>query len=434
MEAKDLELNYMKKTFLLLVALIFCFAACSKDDDVKVESIALDSSQEYMLVGDTVVLTAAFLPDAAAVSAGVEWSSSDDDIVSVDDGVVIAKHSGAANITASAANGSKTAVCAITIGDLYIYGYDPDFSYNYPACWINWREYLDPDLRSNFVITIGGDIYSLGSPAFFTNEGRVIKNGAELYLLNDGGNYFDLENIVVQGNDVYVVGVNRGAKKYGKTKGITLWKNGVASNIYTEAGVSDPVLFVSGDDVYVAFETYDNTGSNPILKVWHNGTVSIFDNAPYANAIVRDIYVSEGDIYVLGELYNSYSDNHILSFWKNGIRTDIVDGSHKAFSVHIIVSGDDAFVTGYEMNDDETSIAKIWKNGKELVLSDGLYGAIARGICLYGGKLYVVTGLTGTEHLHCHSSMYVIDPVSFKVLKTKSYDGADFTELAIYNY
>ena len=130
----------MRNNFILLVALLCIVTSCSKDS-VRVESISLDSSQEYMLVGDTVVISALLLPTEASLKTIIEWSSSDEDVVTVKDGVVIAKHSGSAIVTASAANGLQTASCNVTIGDLYIIGNDYDYSSsNTNSYLINWEE------------------------------------------------------------------------------------------------------------------------------------------------------------------------------------------------------------------------------------------------------------------------------------------------------
>ena len=82
--------------------------------EIPVTGIALDKSTLTLDVGSTAVLTAAIKPDNAA-DKSVTWSSSDESVASVDNGVVTAVSAGSAVITAESADGSVTAECAVTV-------------------------------------------------------------------------------------------------------------------------------------------------------------------------------------------------------------------------------------------------------------------------------------------------------------------------------
>ena len=77
-----------------------------------VTSVTLDKTSVSLKVKETVTLTATVAPDDATDKT-VTWTSSNDDIASVDDGVVTALKLGTATITAKA--GDKTATCEITV-------------------------------------------------------------------------------------------------------------------------------------------------------------------------------------------------------------------------------------------------------------------------------------------------------------------------------
>ena len=83
-----------------------------KEASIAVESITLDQSAMPMWVGDTVALTATIVPDYATDKT-ITWTSSDDTVATVADGVVTAHKVGSATITAQA--GEKTATCAVTV-------------------------------------------------------------------------------------------------------------------------------------------------------------------------------------------------------------------------------------------------------------------------------------------------------------------------------
>lgn len=83
---------------------------------VNVESVSLNLSKYTVKTGKTVTLSVTVLP-ANATDKTVKWSSSDDKVATVKDGVVTAVKAGTANITVTTNDGAKTATCAITVKD-----------------------------------------------------------------------------------------------------------------------------------------------------------------------------------------------------------------------------------------------------------------------------------------------------------------------------
>ena len=85
--------------------------------NIKVASIAMDSTKVEMIKHRTLKLNAAVLPEDAA-DKRIKWTSSNSDIAEVDEnGVVTAKKKGQATITAITLDQNKTATSEITVYD-----------------------------------------------------------------------------------------------------------------------------------------------------------------------------------------------------------------------------------------------------------------------------------------------------------------------------
>ena len=82
--------------------------------EVAVTGITLDKTAAEVEVGKTVTLTATIEP-ANATNKKVTWTSSDDTKVTVSNGVVTGVAEGTVTITATTADGGKTAQCTVTV-------------------------------------------------------------------------------------------------------------------------------------------------------------------------------------------------------------------------------------------------------------------------------------------------------------------------------
>ena len=84
---------------------------------IDLTSIKLNKTETSILLNSKETLTVSFTP-TNATDKEVEWSSDDDTIASVDNGVVTAKKIGVANITVkSKKNASISATCKVTVKD-----------------------------------------------------------------------------------------------------------------------------------------------------------------------------------------------------------------------------------------------------------------------------------------------------------------------------
>lgn len=81
---------------------------------IAVESVSLDKTSTDVAVNQTFTLTATVLPENAT-NKDVTWSSSDETVATVENGVVKGIKVGTATITVTTADGGKTATCVVTV-------------------------------------------------------------------------------------------------------------------------------------------------------------------------------------------------------------------------------------------------------------------------------------------------------------------------------
>lgn len=97
----------------LLLCLIFTFTACSSQASYSVNDVVLDSASVYLNVGEEQELTYIILPSGAGVST--KWISSDENVVTVNNGTVKGVGEGTALVGLIA--GDKSAICTVFVTD-----------------------------------------------------------------------------------------------------------------------------------------------------------------------------------------------------------------------------------------------------------------------------------------------------------------------------
>ncbi len=102
-------------------------------------------------------------------------------------------------------------------------------------------------------------------------------------------------------------------------------------------------------------------------------------------AISTDVftYLPEKTVYVSGYEYNS-NDLTVAKYWKNGTVVSLTDGTKLAEAHSVLVVGNDVYVAGHE-----NFVAKYWKNGNAVSLTDGTESAEANSILISGSNVYV---------------------------------------------
>ncbi|MDR0793607.1 MAG: IPT/TIG domain-containing protein [Chitinophagaceae bacterium] len=299
---------------------------------------------------------------------------------------------GTGNIQVKLDGSTVSSASAFTIDpSVYVCGYEKSGAANSVAMY--WKNGVAVSLtdgshnaQASSIYVSGSDIYIAGYENNGTrNVAKYWKNGVAV-ILTDGSSDASTGNIVVSGNDVYVAGTI-GSE-------LTYWKNGTA--MFTTNGFTYvPSVYVSGSDVYMSgmptIAGYNNTAA-----YWKNGGTAV----PLTNGIymaeVNSIVVSGNNVYVGGAEYNggnvvaNGSDsvgNGVAKYWKNGVGVPISDGTGYADIISMYVSGNDVYAAGYDMPLTATSPnAVYWKNGTEVKLTDVGYGW---GIYVFGSDVYV---------------------------------------------
>ena len=108
-------MNFKKKLSAVLLPFlaVAALASCEKSDEITVTEITLSPDKVEIVEGETKTIKATVSP-AGAEDKMLTWTSSDQDVASVDDkGVVTAVKIGSATITASA--DGKSGSCAVTV-------------------------------------------------------------------------------------------------------------------------------------------------------------------------------------------------------------------------------------------------------------------------------------------------------------------------------
>ena len=129
-----------------------------------VTSVTLDKTSCDLLVDETVQLLATVNPGIAANKA-VTWSSSADDVATVDaNGLVTAKSAGTATITVTTADGGKTATCTINVVAALtdaIYHANAYFVENGRYVGVNYTITRTPERKLRYEVKVNAEVVGL---------------------------------------------------------------------------------------------------------------------------------------------------------------------------------------------------------------------------------------------------------------------------------
>ena len=313
--------------------------------------------------------------------------------------------------------------------------------------------------------SLNADVYVGG---YDGAQGNVWKNGIlqgiEMQPFMEQKKYTNINSVFVDGNDVYAAG--NGCSSYGDFLP-AFWKNGVLQEHHGSTGRVNSIyainsqnvimagnFFLAGIQAYVArswlnefdyfnsllvggqyiasnahsvyvansvvytagyeIETVDGK-SISIPKIWkyehtdaswmRNPIVAenLVDKTKTAGGVALSVHVSGNDVYAAGWENNEH-DVCVAKLWKNGDGQNLTDGSFPAQAQSVFVSGDDVYVAGWENNEHGNPIAKLWKNGVAKTLpkleiyayttsrdseAESRFGSSANSVYVVGNDVYV---------------------------------------------
>ncbi len=259
----------------------------------------------------------------------------------------------------------------------------------------------------NYDTTVTTGIFATATDVYVTDYG--ITGYQNLYL----GSYFDqnkgitayygadkysqANSVYVSGSDIYIGGsyaafatAQNGYNEYLPVP--VYWKNNVAVDLpYAKAlpvpGTPSATVnstIVSGTDVYNAgtqgagFQDVYNT-LTPFPVYWKNDSV-IALQAPY-EGMATGIALAGTDVYVVGSQY--HTTQYQACYWKNGTLSYLPQQKgNGSYATGVATYSSDAYTSGADFDGNFGYTAVYWKNGNEVLLTDGTKYAQANGICV----------------------------------------------------
>jgi hypothetical protein len=142
---------------------------------------------------------------------------------------------------------------------------------------------------------------------------------------------------------------------------------------------------------------YQDSLSTVTLKYWENGipvTLPCQANPNDHGITTSGIVVSGIDVYVCGNDFNDLTGFSVATYWKNGSRVAIGNTTGNTYANSIVISGSDVYVAGYEARFNRNTnlwyiYAIYWKNGNPIILGDTLSQSYANSIVVSGNDIYI---------------------------------------------
>jgi hypothetical protein len=274
---------------------------------------------------------------------------------------------------------------------IFVSGSDVYIIDNVPAGGVNyWKNgtivnVFDGSGETSAIFVSGSDVYVAGKA---DNLVAYWKNGAQTKL-TDGKNYANATALYVSGYNVYVSGY----EQTGSLRAAKCWKNG--NEITLDKGKHESCeatsVFVIGSDVYAAGYGWTGALYNAVTTAvfWKNGQITDLTDGTNA-ARATSLFVAGNTVYVAG--YDESGDpfentqgpqkyHSVAKYWQNGTAIGLSDGKYDAQALSLYIAGKDVYTAGYEANGEPgwdmnggeiiKQVAKYWKNGVAVPLSDG---------------------------------------------------------------
>ena len=136
------------------------------------------------------------------------------------------------------------------------------------------------------------------------------------------------------------------------------------------------------DNVIVYVAGYEKNDNKRIAIIWINGKAENLSDS-LTSTVANSIYVSNNNVYVVGR---AIEGQYTAKLWINGVGKSLSNGKTFAKANSVFISGSDILIAGFDRSDLFDG-AIYWKNDKAIVLSDGYE---ANSIAALGKDIYVV--------------------------------------------
>lgn len=269
---------------------------------VHVSSVSLDKSALTLEVGSSETLTHTVLPEDAD-NKDVTWSSSNESVATINNGVVTAVSRGSATITVTTADGEKSATCSVTVEQHH-----------------NITTSSNDDVSINVASTAQeGDVVtiSLTYDASSVEVKKVLANTIECGTSLDGSYYFVMPNedvVISVETSPIVVNTYKKIKNY-NSSAVTL--HGISEQAVVGETVSFTFSITPGysfnGSVSVRTDTFNPENSTEIALTYENGSYSF--TMPN-EAVIIDVGTSKGVYTVTFD--KDYSTTLISSVYADG--------------------------------------------------------------------------------------------------------------------
>lgn len=160
--------------------------------------------------------------------------------------------------------------------------------------------------------------------------------------------------------------------------GLDKWHSMLLASIYSETllyGKSGLCFAVKGDDVYCLFEKDDKTY---LSKNGEITDVGLKTWTGFAGPHFQTLFVDGEDVYIVGQ------QNGVAKIWKNGVLSLLTTIENQCALTGICVYDKVVYVVGYDFvydeNQNQSTVMKLWKNGKESVIEHSWSHAYPFGI------------------------------------------------------
>lgn len=211
--------------------------------------------------------------------------------------------------------------------------------------------------RINDIFINGSDIYMVGTERIkqYIKKAKLWKNGNPIDLTN-GSEDASANSIFVKDNNVYILG-SEGKKS-------VVWKNNeptylTSGNDYSSA----KDIKISGKDVYVLLNERNPNTNTYVTKIWKNGELTNITDGTYGSS-GNSLYLHNNDIYITGRIHKD--NKHYPVYWKNNELIELERGNDFFASANdIIIKNNDIYIIGQS-----NKVASLWKNGVRLELSN----------------------------------------------------------------